>query len=58
MNRFHLTLLTAIAPVVWGTTYIVTTELLPPGHPLLASLARALPAGVVAIALTRALPTG
>ena len=58
MNRFHLTLLTAIAPVVWGTTYIVTTELLPPGHPLFASLARALPAGVVAIALTRALPTG
>ncbi|MGB3828718.1 MAG: EamA family transporter, partial [Ornithinimicrobium sp.] len=31
---------------------------LPPGHPLFASLVRALPAGLLAIALTRALPTG
>ncbi|MCG8915884.1 EamA family transporter [Actinokineospora sp. PR83] len=58
MNRFRTTVLTAIAPSVWGTTYIVTTELLPPGHPLFASLARALPAGLLAIAVTRALPTG
>ncbi|EAR24259.1 hypothetical protein A20C1_00190 [marine actinobacterium PHSC20C1] len=52
------TLLTAVAPIAWGTTYIVTTELLPPGHPLFASLARALPAGLIAIALARQLPTG
>ena len=26
--------LTALAPAIWGSTYIVTTELLPPGHPL------------------------
>ncbi|EWC63274.1 Permease of the drug/metabolite transporter (DMT) superfamily [Actinokineospora spheciospongiae] len=58
MDRFRITLLTAIAPAVWGTTYVVTTELLPPGHPLFASLVRAGPAGLVAIALTRALPTG
>lgn len=50
--------MTALAPAVWGTTYLVTTELLPPGRPLLAGAVRALPAGVLLIALTRRLPTG
>jgi probable blue pigment (indigoidine) exporter len=44
--------------VSWGTTYVVTTELLPPGHPLFAGLLRALPAGVLALAFTRTLPRG
>lgn len=52
------TMRTAIAPVVWGTTYLVTTELLPPGHPVFAAAARALPAGLLAIALARTLPRG
>ena len=56
--NIRATLLTAIAPIAWGTTYIVTTELLPPGHPLFASLVRALPAGLIAIALARQLPIG
>ncbi|WP_309063376.1 EamA family transporter [Streptomyces sp.] len=50
--------LTALAPASWGTTYAVTTELLPPGHPLFASVMRALPAGLLALAVTRALPRG
>jgi probable blue pigment (indigoidine) exporter len=50
--------LTAFAPAVWGTTYVVTTEFLPAGHPLFAGLLRALPAGLVALALTRKLPRG
>ncbi|WP_084460650.1 EamA family transporter [Nocardia kruczakiae] len=50
--------LTAFAPAVWGTTYIVTTELLPPGHPLFAALLRALPAGLIMLAVTRTLPRG
>lgn len=50
--------LTALAPAAWGTTYAVTTELLPPGRPLLAAALRALPAGLVLVAATRALPTG
>ena len=49
---------TALAPVVWGTTYIVTTEFLPPGHPMFAGLLRALPAGLIALAATRTLPRG
>lgn len=52
------TLLTAFAPAVWGTTYVVTTELLPPEHPLFAALMRALPAGLLVLALTRTLPRG
>ncbi|MFJ7219187.1 EamA family transporter [Amycolatopsis sp. NPDC098790] len=50
--------LTAAAPMVWGTTYLVTTEFLPAGHPLFAGLLRALPAGLIALAFTRTLPRG
>lgn len=53
-----LTVLTALAPVVWGTTYLTTTELLPPGRPLLAAALRALPAGLLLLAWTRVLPRG
>ena len=42
----------------WGTTYLVTTELLPPHRPLLAALLRALPAGLLLVAITRVLPRG
>lgn len=52
------TAVTALAPAVWGTTYIVTTELLPAGHPMFAALMRALPAGLIALAITRTLPRG
>jgi probable blue pigment (indigoidine) exporter len=50
--------LTALAPMAWGTTYVVTTKFLPPGHPLFAGLLRALPAGLIALAMTRKLPRG
>ncbi|HLL67568.1 MAG TPA: EamA family transporter [Micromonosporaceae bacterium] len=52
------TALTAFAPLVWGTTYVVTTELLPPGHPLFGGLLRALPAGLIALTLSRTMPRG
>ena len=51
-------LTTAIAPMTWGTTYLVTTELLPAGRPLLAGLLRALPAGIALAAITRSRPQG
>lgn len=50
--------MTALAPAIWGTTYYVTTEYLPPDRPLLAALLRALPAGLVLVAITRQLPRG
>lgn len=51
-------LLTAIAPAIWGSTYLVTTELLPAGYPLTVSLLRALPAGLLLLLLVRQLPRG
>lgn len=53
-----LTLLTALAPVSWGTTYAVTTEFLPPDRPLFTGLLRALPAGLLLLALARVRPRG
>ncbi|EKO3506831.1 EamA family transporter [Vibrio fluvialis] len=50
--------LTAIAPIVWGSTYIVTTEALPPESPLIASTIRSLPAGVLLVLISRAWLTG
>ncbi|MFG2132400.1 EamA family transporter [Streptomyces sp. NPDC048751] len=58
MRRFATPLLTALAPVSWGTTYAVTTEFLPPDRPLFTGLMRALPAGLVLLALARVLPRG
>ena len=49
---------TALAPAIWGTTYLTTTQLLPAGRPLLAAVLRAVPAGLVLIAITRRLPDG
>ncbi|MFG3345414.1 EamA family transporter [Streptomyces sp. NPDC048018] len=50
--------LTALAPVSWGSTYFVTTEFLPPDRPLFTGLMRALPAGLLLLAITRKLPQG
>ncbi|MGW2379069.1 EamA family transporter [Streptomyces sp. NPDC001658] len=58
MKRPAIILLTALAPVSWGTTYAVTTEFLPADRPLFTGLMRALPAGLVLLALARRLPKG
>lgn len=57
-RRWADTLLTAVTPVTWGTTYLVTSELLPPGRPLWSGVIRALPAGLLLLALTRHRPHG
>lgn len=56
--RLSDVLLTALAPVTWGTTYIVATELLPPNHPLLVAALRSLPIGILLIARFRQFPSG
>ncbi len=58
LGLLTLTLATALAPVTWGTTYVVTTEWLPPDRPLLAATVRALPAGLLLVAIGRHLPRG
>jgi probable blue pigment (indigoidine) exporter len=51
-------LVTAVAPVAWGSTYLVTEQFLPADRPLFAALVRALPAGLLLLAFRRRLPTG
>jgi len=58
MSRTSDILFTATAPAIWGSTYIVTTELLPSGYPLTVAMLRALPAGLILLALVRQLPKG
>lgn len=45
-RRAYLAVLT---PVIFGTTYLLTTQFLPPGRPLLIALMRSLPTGLVLV---------
>jgi probable blue pigment (indigoidine) exporter len=56
-TRWRGVLLTTFAPAAWGTTYLVTERLLPPDRPLLSATLRALPTGLVLLAVTRRLPS-
>lgn len=58
MSRNLDLLLTAIAPAIWGSTYLVTTQMLPAGYPLTVSMLRALPAGLLLLLAVRQLPHG
>jgi probable blue pigment (indigoidine) exporter len=58
MNRNLDILITALAPAIWGSTYLVTTEYLPDGYPLTLALLRALPAGLLLLLIVRQLPSG
>ncbi|MBC5790439.1 EamA family transporter [Providencia sp. JUb39] len=58
MNRYWVLFLTALAPIVWGSTYLVTTEMLPAGMPLTLAMIRALPAGLLLLLFLRKLPQG
>lgn len=51
-------LITAIAPIAWGSTYFVTRHLLPPDAALWGAVIRCLPAGLIVLLVARRLPTG
>ena len=57
-SRSFLILATALAPMLWGTTYLTTTLFLPEDRPLLAATMRALPAELLLLAVCRRLPSG
>ncbi|MEW2527026.1 EamA family transporter [Streptomyces sp. NPDC047071] len=50
--------LTAVAPVAWGTNYFVTHEYLPADRPLSGATLRALPAGLLLLAVRGQRPRG
>lgn len=51
-------LITAIAPVAWGSVYLVTAAFLPAGHPVWGAALRAAPAALLLVLLVRRLPRG
>lgn len=58
MKRNDAVALTSIAPIVWGSTYFITTEYLPAGYPLTIAMLRALPVGLLLLLIVRQLPSG
>jgi len=57
-SNWRWVLVTAIAPIAWGSTYFVTAHTLPADAPLWGAAIRALPAGLLLLALARRLPRG
>ncbi len=51
-------LLTSIAPITWGASYLVTRTLLPADVPLWGAVLRALPAGLLLLLVARERPRG
>ncbi|WP_297730575.1 EamA family transporter [uncultured Maricaulis sp.] len=56
MPRLSDIALTALAPAIWGCSYLAITLSLPPGHALGIAALRALPAGLLLLMLVRRLP--
>ncbi|MDI9894284.1 EamA family transporter [Rhodococcus sp. IEGM 1381] len=56
-STLGLTAASALAPILWGTTYLVTTELLPPDRPMTASVLRAVPAGLLLLLIAPGIPS-
>lgn len=58
LGGLALVAVTAIAPIVWGSTYAVTQLFLPADRPLFAGAMRVLPVGLLMLAWHRRLPKG
>ena len=56
MTKYTDLALAALAPAIWGSSYIVTTQMLPDGYPLTVAMLRALPTGILLMVITRRLP--
>ncbi len=56
--QLNVALTTAVAPIAWGSTYLVTQSWLPPDRPLFSAMVRALPIGLLLLVRGRELPRG
>jgi probable blue pigment (indigoidine) exporter len=56
--KWRWILITAIAPIAWGSNYFVTRQFLPVDSPLWGAVLRALPAGLILLAIARSRPRG
>ena len=57
-GKWRWVLITAVAPIAWGSTYFVTKQLLPADSPLWGAAIRALPAGILLMLFARRRPRG
>lgn len=55
-SSFSAVCLTALAPLIWGSTYWVTTQFLPPERPFTTAVLRVLPAGLLLLLWQREWP--
>ncbi|WP_166866808.1 DMT family transporter [Salinibacterium sp. ZJ70] len=55
-GKWKWVLLTAIAPIAWGSVYFVTSHWLPADQPLWGAALRALPAGLLLLLIARRTP--
>ena len=55
-GKWRWMLITAIAPIAWGSVYFVTLHWLPAEQPIWGSAIRALPAGLLLLAIARKVP--
>lgn len=58
MTRQLTLALTALVPIIWGSTYLVTQTWLPEGTPFTAAVMRAVPAGLLLVLIARQWLTG
>ncbi|MCS5719159.1 DMT family transporter [Herbiconiux sp. CPCC 205763] len=56
--KWRWMLVTAVAPIAWGSNYFVTRQFLPMDSPLWGAILRALPAGILLLVIARRLPRG
>ena len=57
-DKWGWSLVAAVPPVLWGSTYFVNAHFMPADHPLWGSALRAAPAALLLLAVTRRLPHG
>ncbi|QAA32642.1 DMT family transporter [Clostridium manihotivorum] len=58
MENLKDTLLTMLAPILWGSTYIITSMLIPINRPIFVALMRGLPIGLILLLYYRQFPKG
>jgi probable blue pigment (indigoidine) exporter len=58
MKNLRDTLLTMLAPMLWASTYIITTLLIPIKKPIFVALMRGLPIGLILLLYYRQFPKG
>lgn len=57
-HRWMVLFATALAPIAWGSNYYVAATFLPPDRPMFAATVRALPFGLLLLAVRPRRPTG